>query len=175
MNFDYRNMVPEELDGSSRVWIYQAARLFSISEALQIEEMLNDFTASWTSHGTPVKGFASLFYGQFIVLMADEKASMVSGCSTDSSVRLIKQIETHFHVPMFDRQLLAFLVRGKVQLLPLSQLQHGASTGIIHPDTLYFNNTVLTKSDFEKNWIIPVSESWLSARIEFPDIISRQS
>ncbi len=53
-----------------------------------------NLSGSWNSHGDPVKGYANLFFGQFIILMADETASMVSGCSTDSSVRLIKAIET---------------------------------------------------------------------------------
>jgi hypothetical protein len=35
--------------------------------------------------------------------MADETATGVSGCSTDSSVRLIKEIEKIFGVNMFDR------------------------------------------------------------------------
>src|SRR5947208_2346185 len=118
MSFNYRELLPEEMDASSRVWIYQSSRLFSISEALEIEGMLNEFVESWHSHGIPVKGYAHLFYRQFIVLMADETASGVSGCSTDSSVRLMKEIEQKFQTSLFDRLLLAFLIDGKVQLLP---------------------------------------------------------
>ena len=88
MTFNYREILPEEFDASSRVWIYQSSRLFTISEALQMEEILNEFVSSWNSHGVPVKGYANLFFGQFIIFMADETASGVSGCSTDSSVRL---------------------------------------------------------------------------------------
>jgi hypothetical protein len=64
-----------------------------MSEALQIEEMIDQFSHNWNSHGIPVKATAHLFFGQFVVLMADETATGVSGCSTDSSVRLIKEIE----------------------------------------------------------------------------------
>ena len=39
MTFNYREILPEEIDLSSRVWIYQSSRLFTISEALQIEEI----------------------------------------------------------------------------------------------------------------------------------------
>ena len=106
MNFNYRDLLPEEFDGSSRVWIYQSSRLFTIAESFRIEEMLGEFLRSWNSHGVPVKGYANLFFDQFIILMADERASMVSGCSTDSSVRLIHEMETLFNVQLFDRQLL---------------------------------------------------------------------
>jgi hypothetical protein len=165
MDFNYRELLPEEFDPSSRVWIYQSSRLFTVSEAFQIEDILTAFLESWNSHGVPVKGYANLFYGQFIVLMADEKASMVSGCSTDSSVQMIRDIETRFRVQLFDRQLLAFYIKDKVELLPLAQLEFGLKSGLISPDTLYFNNTVLTKSELENKWIIPLKESWLSKRI----------
>jgi hypothetical protein len=166
MNFNYRELLPEEFDESSRVWIYQASRLFGITEAFQIEDMMNEFLSSWNSHGAPVKGWANLFFGQFIVLMADEKASMVSGCSTDSSVHLIKEIETRFDVQLFDRQLLAFFIKEKVQLLPLSQLSFAIANGFIQSETLYFNNTVGIKKELETNWIVPVKESWLASRIK---------
>jgi hypothetical protein len=172
MIFNYRELLPEEFDGSSRVWIYQSSRVFTLSEAFQIEDMLKQFTDSWNSHGVPVKGYANLFFGQFIILMADERASNVSGCSTDSSVRLIKEMENRFNVQLFDRQLLAFFIKDKVQLLPLSQLTFSASHGFIQPETLYFNNTVLTKTELESQWIIPVKESWLVSRISFPQAVS---
>jgi hypothetical protein len=168
MNFNYRELLPAEFDDSSRVWIYQSSRLFSITEVFQIEDMLSEFKGSWNSHGVPVIGYANLFFGQFIILMADERASMVSGCSTDSSVRLIKEMENRFNVQLFDRQLLAFFIKDKVQLLPLSQLAFAAGNGFIQPETLYFNNTVLTKTELENDWIIPVKNSWLASKVSFP-------
>ncbi len=160
-------MLPADFSGSSRVWIYQAGRLFSIAEALRIEEWLNGFVSEWKSHGVPVKGYGNLFFGQFIVLMADEEATGVSGCSTDSSVRLIRQIEQETGVSLFDRQLLAFLIKDKVQLLPMAQLNHAVENGFIAADTLYFNNTVQTKSELEHDWIIPAEKSWLAGRVQF--------
>jgi hypothetical protein len=167
MNLDYIYLLEDSFPPDSRVWVYQASRLFSINEALQIEEMLKDFIAQWKSHGTPVKGTGYLFFGQFIVLMADEKATGVSGCSTDSSVRLIKDIEQRFAVNMFDRTTLAFVVKDKVELLPLAQLQYAVDNGFISSDTLYFNNLVQTKQELEAKWIAPVKESWLVYKISF--------
>ncbi|MET0299404.1 MAG: hypothetical protein ABW036_06575 [Flavitalea sp.] len=165
MNLQYEQLLPAEFAGNSRVWIYQSSRLFSLGEALQIEEILEAFASNWKSHGTPVKGYANLFFGQFIVLMADESATGVSGCSTDSSVRLIKEIEEVFKVSMFDRQSLAFVVKDKVEMLPMQQLKYAFEKGFITKDTLYFNNLVLTKDELVSNWIVPVSESWLAKRV----------
>ena len=169
MDLDITEHIPNDFADTSRVWIYQSSRLFFISEALEMEDMLNDFAANWKSHGTPVKGFANLFFGRFIVLMADETATGVSGCSTDSSVHLIKSIEEKYKVQLFDRQNLAFVVKDKIQLLPLSQLEYAVENNFINADTLYFNNTVLSKKEMIEKWIIPVKESWLAKRANFTE------
>ena len=171
MNLDFQDQVPATFSDTSRVWIYQSSRLFFISEALQIEQMLEQFVASWKSHGADVKGYANLFFGQFIIIMADETNVSVGGCSTDSSVRVMKEIEQQMNVQMFDRQTLAFFVKDKVQLLPISQLNYAAENEFINADTPYFNNTILTKKDLLESWIIPVKESWLAKRIRFPQNI----
>lgn len=165
MNTDYKDLLPADFAADSRVWIYQSHRLFTIAEALSIEEILEAFVKDWNSHGDPVKGYGNLFFGQFIVLMADESATGVSGCSTDSSVRLIKEIEKAFGVSLFDRLSLAFLIKEKVQVIPLSQLSYALENKFVDENTLYFNNTILTKEELEKNWIIPLSTSWLASKI----------
>src|SRR5687768_6356612 len=165
MNFEYKYLIDGNFHSSSKVWVYQSNRLFLLNEALEIEIMLKEFTAGWLSHGVPVKGAGYLFFGQFIVLMADERATGVSGCSTDSSVRLIKQIEELFKVNMFDRTTLAFMVKDKVQMLPMAQLQYAIDNNFITTDTIYFNNLVQTKEELENKWLIPVKDSWLAKRI----------
>lgn len=167
MNIDFKEQIPEEFSTASRVWIYQSSRLFFLSEALKIEEILEEFVSNWKSHGADVKGYANLFFGQFIVLMADESIAGVSGCSTDSSVHVIKAIEKQFNVSLFERQTLAFIIKEKVQLLPLTQLNYAIENKFVDADTLYFNNTVTTKKGLLQNWLIPVKESWLAKRFNF--------
>ncbi|HWB26224.1 MAG TPA: hypothetical protein VG738_12125 [Chitinophagaceae bacterium] len=171
MNLIFAEHIPADFHPSSRVWIYQSSRLFTISEALQIEPLLQKFAQSWKSHAVPVKGYANLFFGQFIILMADETATGVSGCSTDSSVRLIKQIEEIFKVEMFNRQLLAVCVNEKIQLMPLSQFNYAINNGFITPKTLYFNNLVSTKEELLNNWIIPLDKSWLAKKIKPAQVV----
>ena len=167
MNINFHDLVPKDFNDNSHVWIYQSNRIFTLSEAVQIEELLKNFADNWKSHGTPVKGYSNLFFGQFIIFMADETASGVSGCSTDSSVRLIKNIEKDFEVDMLDRQMHAFIINERIQLVPLSQVNNFLEEGILTANTLYFNNTILTKKELLKKWIIPVKKSWLAKRVPF--------
>ncbi len=164
MDTPHNELLPAGFAGSSRVWVYQSHRPFTPQEALQIEPQLESFVMDWKSHGTPVKGWANLFYDQFIVLMADETASGVSGCSTDSSVRLIKQIEKDCQVQLFDRLSLAFFIDGKVQLVLMAQLPQALEKGLINENVLYFNNTIQTKAELETAWLIPIKNSWLGER-----------
>jgi len=172
MSFEYKHLLNNNFHADSSVWVYQCSRLLSLNEALEAEELLKEFALQWKSHGTPVKGEAHLFFGQFIMLLADETATGVSGCSTDSSVRLIKDMEQKFGVNMFDRTTLAFVIKDKVQLLPLSQLSYAIENGFINADTLYFNNLVQTRQELENKWIIPVKESWLNKRFSISQPIA---
>ena len=167
MNLNFQHLIPEDFNDNSRVWIYQCNRQFTLNETLNIEGLLEKFSASWLSHGAMVKGFANLFFGQFIIIMADESATGVSGCSTDSSVRLIKNIEQDYNVNLFDRQTLAFLRQERIQLLPMAGLNMAISNDLITADTLYFNNTVHSKEELIKDWIIPIKNSWLAKRYNF--------
>lgn len=169
MNINFQYLIPAEFDPNSRVWVYQSNRQFDVNEALQIEDVLQNFCKEWNSHGSSVKGYANLFFGRFIIIMADECQTKVGGCSTDSSVRLIKSIENDFHVQLTDRLLLAFIIKEKIHLLSLEEINLALEDTFITGETLYFNNTILTKKDLLTKWIIPVRESWLAQRI--PSII----
>lgn len=164
MNLHFQDLLPKNFSDDSRLWIYQSNRILSIDEVLALEELLKNFTSNWKSHGDDVMGFGTVLFAHFIILMADERQSGVSGCSTDTSVRLMKNIEQDLGIELFNRQNLAFVVNEKIQQIPLSQLQNAFDNDLISADTLYFNNTVQTKKELEQNWIIPIKNSWLAKR-----------
>ncbi|WP_447639859.1 MULTISPECIES: hypothetical protein [Chitinophagaceae] len=165
MDLEFKQYIPEGFAPASRVWIYQSNRLLSIPEVMEADNILQDFVAQWATHGQANKGFARIFFGQFIVLMADETAHHISGCSTDASVRIIKHLETLLKVNLFDRQLLAFEVKGKIQCIPMNQLNYGLEHDFINADTLYFNNLVQTKQELLDKWIVPLKDSWLAGKL----------
>jgi hypothetical protein len=169
MNLAYQHLLPETFAGDSRVWIYQSSRLFSLSEAFEMEDALNEFTEQWQSHGAEVDAWGTLFFGQFLVLMAGERNAGVSGCSTDSSVRFVKGLGEKYRVDFFNRTNLAFFVKDKIQLLPMNQLSYAVQNHFISGDTLYFNNLVQTKKELEEGWIIPVKASWLAKKLNLAD------
>lgn len=164
--FDITRHLPEDFASGSKVWIYQADRIFTVSEAFELEKIFEDFINSWKSHGAPVKGFAGLFFGRFVILMADESETTVGGCSTDSSVGMIREVQKKFNTNLLSRNDLAFLIKGKPEVIPMQQLAYAVEHGFINRNTLYFNNTVGTKSDLLQRWITPAGETWLSRYFE---------
>lgn len=161
---DIRQILPTGFNPASRVWIYQSNRPFSEKEQVEIGEQLDQFTAHWQAHGAPVKGWAKLLFEQVILVIADETDTHVSGCSTDSSVRVIKSIERQYAVNLFDRLLLGFVLKEKLQLLPMMQIPYALEKGYIDENTIYLNNTVLTLKELEENWLLPLKNSWLAKK-----------
>lgn len=166
MKFEYLHLLPEGFPDTSRVWIYQSSRLLTMGEALEAEEWINKFCAEWRSHGAKVSGYGNLFFGQFLVLMADESATGVSGCSTDSSVHFVKEMGERFKVDFFNRQNLAFVLKDKIQTIPMAQLAYALENGFVSSDTLFFNNTITTRAELEGKWILPLKDSWLAKKLK---------
>jgi hypothetical protein len=98
--------------------------------------------------------------------MADETTSGVSGCSTDSSVRLIKKIEHNYNTELFNRQNLCFFNGENIIQIPLSKLNEAISNNQINLETIYFNNVVLSKKELEEKWIIKLKDSWLENKVK---------
>lgn len=161
----YFNHIPTDFADDSRVWIYQCNRPFTEIETIEINKQLHDFSSTWKSHGDTVKGFGTILFHQFIILIADESATGVSGCSTDSSVRLIKEIEKKYTVNLFDRLTLAFLINETITTIPLHLFHDAIHKGIINETSLYFNNTILSKEALKNEWVVPVHKSWLAKNL----------
>lgn len=165
---ELKQLLPADFAEGSRVWVYQSSRSFIEKEQQEINEQLEQFYLQWTAHGAPVKGWAKILFGQFIVIMADETNVAVSGCSTDSSVKIVKSIERQYSVNLFDRLSITFLKNGKAEMLPFNQIQYALDRGFITGDTNIFNNVVYNKKELLEQWLVPLRHSWLAQKVALP-------
>lgn len=149
------------LPPSARVWIFQSNRPFGPDEMAFAEGNLRQFTDGWTVHGAPLNASFTIEHHQFIVLAADESHASASGCSIDSSVRALKEIEQSVGIDLFDRSHAAFMIGNKVQLIPVSKLKEKFGDGTLNSDSLTFNNLVNTKSALSESWLAPAASTWL--------------
>jgi hypothetical protein len=168
LSSELSTLIPAGFSDNARVWIYQSSRAFIEKEANEVNEQLHQFYSQWLSHGDVVKGWAKLLFNQFVVVIADEENVAVSGCSTDSSVRVIKSLEKQYSVNFFDRMMLTFLVKDKAEMLPMHQVQYALDKGYINADTPLFNNTLTSKKELMENWLVPLKDSWLARQVTLP-------
>jgi hypothetical protein len=154
-------MIKNLLPSNSRVWVYQSVRQLSSDEVNQIEAKIRRFVANWSSHKEGVVGYGALLYDRFVVLMADEEHTGVSGCSLDSSIHFIKEIEKDSGTNFFDRWNIAYKKDREVLSCSLTEFGKLVETGEVDDDTVVFNNLVQSKAEFESKWQIPYKDSWL--------------
>lgn len=151
----------DTISPSSRIWIYQSDRRLTNDEVAAVSTYLENFTNQWTVHGQELKTSFDIRFNQFVILAADEDYNSTSGCSIDSSVRAIKEIEQNIGVDFFNRNLIAFKKSEEVILVPLSELKQKYTDGTWEEDTLTFNNLVSLKNQLENEWLVKAGHTWL--------------
>src|SRR5690554_6973471 len=98
----------EEMPKSSRIWIYQSDRKLSDEETVEVERDVKEFVENWVAHSTPLKASYQIKYNRFIILAVDQEYHPASGCSVDSSVRIIQDLEKRFGIDLLDKMNVTF-------------------------------------------------------------------
>jgi len=150
------NILPQ----NARVWIYQSNREFTDKEVVQISERIETFLATWKRHGEDLKSSYMIKYNQFIVLGVDEDFNDVSGCSIDSSVHFIQEIEKELGVDLMNKMNTAFRIGKNINIVSLADFQRFVKENKITTTTIVFNNMVQFKADFDSKWEVPAIQSW---------------
>ena len=148
------------LPANSRVWIYQSERQFTIEEVEYICAKAILFIDNWTRHGDDLKGSFTIEYNQFLVLAVDENFNNVSGCSIDSSVRFIQELEKELKLDLMNKMNVSFKDGENINVIKLSEFQEFVKEKKITASTVVFNNMVNTKEDFETKWEVTADKSW---------------
>jgi hypothetical protein len=154
----------QDLPSHSRVWIYQSNRKLAESEVEQIKVAGKEFIKNWATHGKALHASMEVFYNRFIVLFADEEQVQASGCSIDSSVHFMKEVEKAFGIDLFDRLQLAYKNDQQIDTFHINELNERLEKGSVNENTIVFNNMIQTKAELESIWEIPLKESWVSGR-----------
>jgi len=150
----------QNLPNHSRVWIYQSEREFTTQEIELISEKAISFIEQWTKHGSDLQGSFTIKYNQFLVLAVDEGFNNVSGCSIDSSVRFVQEIQQALNVDMMNKMNISFKDGDNINIVKMSDFKEFAKAHKITPETIVFNNMVTTKQEFETQWEVTANNSW---------------
>ncbi|MCF8276685.1 MAG: ABC transporter ATPase [Flavobacteriales bacterium] len=152
---------------NSRTWVYQSSRNLTDAEAAELKQLASGFAAEWKSHGASLKAAADVLYNRFLVMMVDEDAGSASGCSIDSSVAQIRSIEQKLNIDLFDRLNLAYLNSdNELETVHSNKISDAFEHGALTEETTVFNNMVISKTELETGWKIPLIQSWAGSRVK---------
>lgn len=144
----------------SRVWVYQSSRELSDAECAEISASIVPFLDEWTAHKQALRASFRILYNRFIIFLIDEKAAMASGCSIDKSVQFVRNLENSFSLKLLDRMQIAFRKDDTLSVLSKSDFEKKIQSGEVNANTIVFNNLVVSKSELEQHWEVPLKDSW---------------
>ena len=152
----------EQLPENSRVWVYQADRRVLEKEEKLIRQKMALFCEEWNTHGKGMPTSFELFEGQILVLAADESGLGASGCSIDSSVRVLREIESLTGLNFTDQGKISIKTSsGSVRVLSALGMKSKVQAGELTLDKQVINPLIRTKADLEQLWQ-PIGSSWLN-------------
>jgi len=152
----------ENLPLESRIWIYQSNRKFSDEELIEIESAVKDFVENWAAHGTSLEASYLIKYNRFIIFAVNQEVQAASGCSIDSSVQFIQELEQKYHVDLLDKMNVTFKNGEFIAHKSLIDFKKMAKDKAVTGATIVFNNLVNTIEEFNEAWEVPAEESWHS-------------
>jgi hypothetical protein len=152
----------ENLPEESKVWIYQSNRKFSDDEMTAIENDLKTFVENWAAHGTGLEASYLLKYNRFIILAVNQEVQQATGCSIDSSVAFIQNLEQKYQVDLLDKMNVTFKNGEHIAHKSLIDFKRMAKEKAVTENTIVFNNLVNTIEEFNENWEVPAGDSWHS-------------
>ena len=157
MYVEFNNMSED-----SRVWIYQAARQFTEQERKLISSKLSAFCDGWNTHGTRMPTSFQILDNQILVLVVDESGLGASGCSIDSSVRTLRELESEIENNITDQGKVTFKSStGEISVASALGIKSKVTSGEINSQTPIINPQVKNKKDLESVWIL-AGNSWLN-------------
>jgi hypothetical protein len=115
---------------------------------------------AWAAHGAALLSSFKIFHNRFVVVALDENLNAASGCSIDASTRWFKELGIEIGIDFFDRSI-AYLADNEIHSIDLLGIKKAVADESIHSETLIFNNLTNSLSDFNQNWKVKASESWL--------------
>lgn len=152
----------EDLPENSKIWIYQSSRKFLDEEVKAIENDLIEFLNHWSSHGTSLESSFEIKYNRFIIIAVNQEFHAATGCSIDTSVSFIQNLEQKYSVDLLDKMNVAFKQGEFITYKTLLDFKKLAKDKSVSENTIVFNNLVNSIEEMKESWEVPASDSWHS-------------
>lgn len=143
---------------SKKLWIYQSDRILTESELDEVSNAASQFVAGWQSHGKKLNAGFEIQRNAFLFLWVDESVQEATGCSIDSSVAFLRQLQDK-GIDLLNRSMIAYDVNGELQFAERRAFLEAVKLAKIPPHATVFNNSI-DRDNRMKEWEKLISESW---------------
>ena len=149
----------KSLSNDSRVWIFQSIQMIDNTTIEKIKSKLKLFLDNWKSHQMNFKSSFEIRNNTFIIIAADE-SNLVSGCSIDSLINFIKELESLFDLQLMDKLHVKYTFNNEIQTKHLNDFKILCQSIDKNQELMVFNNLVKNIYELNHNWNVDVRESW---------------
>jgi hypothetical protein len=152
----------DQMPEYSRVWVYQADQKFSESDEKVLRDRMKSFCEGWNTHGNLMPTSFHIVENQILILAVDESNLGASGCSIDSSVRTLRELENSLNINLTDQGKISLKrSTGEMKVISALGVKSKVTSGEIDLQTEVINPTIRVKADLQNLWQ-PVRNSWLN-------------
>ncbi len=148
-------------NGDIRCWIFGSSKALVESDPI-LRERLDRFFTQWQSHGESVSGRWRILEDRFLIVLREPEGAEVSGCSIDSMVGEVKQLERELDTRLLDSSRIFYrAASGKVESATRLEFKALAAAGAVNPDTEVFDTTLTRFADLVPGLFSkPMRDSW---------------
>lgn len=151
----------DQLPDHARLWIFAADRPLADGERDRLVDSVESGLAAWSAHGSPVSWGHTLVHDQFLLIAVDETHTALSGCSIDSAMHRVAELEKQLGISFLDHGRVFYRKQDAVAVADRSGFRALAETGEVDASTVVFNNVLQTLGEWRAGgWEVPARDSW---------------
>lgn len=164
------SLIPfEQLPDDSKLWIFPADRTLTPAEQTRLIQGVTEGLAEWVAHGSPVRWGYQVLHDQFLMIGMDETHTALTGCSIDSGIAQIRELEKELAMSLLDNARVFFRDGEAIVCETRPGFRRLAEEGRVAGSTVVFNNVVATVGDLRSGkWEIPLRDSWHAKAFPVP-------
>ena len=158
------------MPATAQLWIFGVDRPLDDVEEQILLATVDRFLSGWKAHGVPLAASREFRDGRFLMVAVDDRIEAPSGCSIDTLVHSLKELERELDVTIVDGASVWYRGPDGIDRRSRSEFRELAARGDVTPDTVVFD-TSLTRLDRLRagEWERPAGDSW-HRRVFFRDV-----
>jgi len=151
----------DAIPDDARLWVFGVGDELGREKREHFLARVDGFLEVWAAHGSPLRCARDFRHGRFLLVAVDEASVPPSGCSIDSMVRLLKELEVEIDTSLVDNTPVWYRDDGGVHRVSRADFRRHAEEGRVDADTLVFDNTITRVGQLEAGeWERRARDSW---------------